>query len=196
MVHLFWCYLKRIWGHIKPYFVIEEGNIIVAFHMSKPIQGRLMVHSDAIWNCRESFENRDAKFCILMLFEMKFWNYRETLDSQNAKWCFLTLSKPMSALISKDTFHGLDEWSMKMKVVNISCAVTLHPLSPRFLMKISIFLFFDFWKWWYAQAYVPMPSYGPENTFSSLQVSHHNIYINFCKSKNTHILVDVTPSTF
>jgi len=43
-----------------------------------------------------------------MLFETKFWNYRETLDSQNAKWCFLTLSKPMSALISKDTFHAMD----------------------------------------------------------------------------------------
>ena len=48
MVHSFWRYFKRIWSYIKQYFVIEEGNIIAAFHMSKPIQGRLMVHSDAI----------------------------------------------------------------------------------------------------------------------------------------------------
>ena len=88
----------------------------------------ILVNSDAIWNCNESLENKEAKFCILMLFETKFWNYRETLESNDAKWCILTLFKPMSVRIHQDTFHAMDrtnrQW--KVRVANISCAIILH----------------------------------------------------------------------
>ena len=57
--------------------------------------------------------------------------------------------------------YGLEESSMK--IANISCTVTLHPLSLRFVIQISSFQFLGFWKWWYARVYVHMPSYGPDH---------------------------------
>jgi len=41
-----------------------------------------MTLNDALWchmKLQKSFENRDAKLCILMLFKTTFWNCRETL---------------------------------------------------------------------------------------------------------------------
>ena len=67
-----------------------------------------MLHSGTICNCRESFQNKDAKFCILMLFKTNFCNCIEKVESTNAKWCILTLVKLMNTRIPKDTLHAMD----------------------------------------------------------------------------------------
>ena len=56
------------------------------------------MHSGVIWNYRESVENKDAKFCVLMLFETKFWNYKEILNGH-----------------LKDTFHAIDWTNHQLK---------------------------------------------------------------------------------
>ena len=56
------------------------------------------MHSGVIWNCKESVENKDAKFCVLMLFETKFWNYKEILNGH-----------------LKDTFHAIDWTNHQLK---------------------------------------------------------------------------------
>ena len=103
----------------------------------------ILVNSDAIWNCNESLENKEAKFCLLMLFETKFWNYRETLESNDAKWCILTLFKHMSVRIHQDTFHAMDranrQW--KVRVANISCAIILHQSAFVFYCRFGVFRF-------------------------------------------------------
>jgi len=42
-------------------------------------------------NCREDFENKDTKWCILTVFET-IWNYREKFENNDDKWCIVTVS--------------------------------------------------------------------------------------------------------
>ena len=47
-----------------------------------------MVHSDGIWNDfelqRKKYENKDAKWCILAVFET-IWNCRHNFENKDAK---------------------------------------------------------------------------------------------------------------
>ena len=36
---------------------------------------------EMIWNCRDNFENKDAKLCFLMAFEM-IWNCRDHFEAR------------------------------------------------------------------------------------------------------------------
>ena len=44
---------------------------------------------ETIWNYRDNFENKDAKWCILTAFET-IWNYRVKNENKDDKWCILT----------------------------------------------------------------------------------------------------------
>ena len=107
------------------------------------------MHFGAIWKCRESFENKDTKFGIMLLCETKFWNCREHLENKNAKWCTLALVKSMSVCITQDTFHAMEWTNRQWKY--LSCEYQL------------CYQLFDFWEWWYARAYMRMSSYGPDD---------------------------------
>ena len=44
---------------------------------------------ETIWNYRDNFENKDAKWCILTAFDT-IWNDREKNENKDDKWCILT----------------------------------------------------------------------------------------------------------
>jgi len=60
--------------YLKQYFRIAEGNMMVFTYVKSDLflKKDAMMNYDVIWNCREFFENKDTKSCILNLFETKF----------------------------------------------------------------------------------------------------------------------------
>ena len=64
-----------------------------------------MVHSDGIWNCREIIENKDAKWCILAVFET-ISNFREYFENRDAKWGILTVFGTAEKYLKTGTVKG------------------------------------------------------------------------------------------
>ena len=58
-----------------------------------------------ILNYRENFKNKDAKWCMLAVFET-IWNLRHTFENKDSKWCILTAFGTADTILKTRTLNG------------------------------------------------------------------------------------------
>ena len=58
-----------------------------------------------ILNYRENFKNKDAKWCMLAVFET-IWNLRHTFENKDDKWSILTGFGTADTILKTRTLNG------------------------------------------------------------------------------------------